>query len=243
MDLQDWELLSVDGLVDLYDDGGEGGDSRIRRQILPVAIQMESRREKEPDPDEETFKEVIKMVVDGCKENGKVEEPPPAMVEGTEEGQRLPQVVFFKKTTENEFADMKMDSPKFSPAGVKGFVPTIDAFFFDEQSEVKKKMDCGSNWKGEVKGGVNLWKWGMTGVGALCSFGIAAATVCVILLGSRHSAAKHNQNFRFQIYTDDKRIKQVVEHATKLNEAISSVRGVPMTGAHITFGGYYDGLI
>ena len=38
------------------------------------------------------------------------------------------------------------------------------------------------------------------------------------------------------------RIKQVVHHATKLNEAISAVRGVPMTRAHITYGGYYDGL-
>lgn len=39
------------------------------------------------------------------------------------------------------------------------------------------------------------------------------------------------------------RLKQVVQQqATKLNEAISAVRGVPLTRAHITFGGYYDGI-
>jgi hypothetical protein len=31
-----------------------------------------------------------------------------------------------------------------------------------------------------------------------------------------------------------------VQHATKLNEAISVVRGVPITRAHITVGGNYD---
>lgn len=38
------------------------------------------------------------------------------------------------------------------------------------------------------------------------------------------------------------RIKQVVHHATRFNEAMSAVRGVPVTRAHITVGGYYDAL-
>jgi len=37
-------------------------------------------------------------------------------------------------------------------------------------------------------------------------------------------------------------MKQVVHHATKLNEAINAVRGAPLTRAHITIGGYYEGL-
>ncbi|KAG8486496.1 hypothetical protein CXB51_019868 [Gossypium anomalum] len=37
-------------------------------------------------------------------------------------------------------------------------------------------------------------------------------------------------------------MKQVVHHTTKLNEAISVVRGVPITRAQITFSGYYDGI-
>jgi hypothetical protein len=201
----------------------KGGDYRISKQILPLAARME----KEPDPDDESLK--------------KVDEPPPATGEATEEGEMSPKVVISEKTTETEFADMKIESPKFIAAGVKGFVPTIDAIFFDEQSEVKKKVESCSKWEDEVKGVVNLWKWGFTGVGALCSFGVAAATVCVLILGNRHTANR-NKTFRFQIYTDDKRITQVVQHATKLNEAISGGRGVPMAGAHITFGGYYNGL-
>lgn len=37
------------------------------------------------------------------------------------------------------------------------------------------------------------------------------------------------------------RIKQVVHHASRLNQALSSVRGIPLVRAHITFGGHYDG--
>lgn len=38
------------------------------------------------------------------------------------------------------------------------------------------------------------------------------------------------------------RIKQVVHQASKLNEAISAARGVPMARAQVTLGGYYDSL-
>lgn len=31
-------------------------------------------------------------------------------------------------------------------------------------------------------------------------------------------------------------------HATKLNEAMAAVSGVPLSRARITCGGYYDGL-
>jgi hypothetical protein len=38
------------------------------------------------------------------------------------------------------------------------------------------------------------------------------------------------------------RIKQVVHHATKLNEVFAASRGVPLSRAHITYGGHYDGV-
>jgi hypothetical protein len=38
------------------------------------------------------------------------------------------------------------------------------------------------------------------------------------------------------------RIKQVVHHATKLNEVFAAARGVPLSRAHITYGGHYDGV-
>lgn len=34
----------------------------------------------------------------------------------------------------------------------------------------------------------------------------------------------------------------MVHHATKLNEVIAAAKGVPLSRAHITYGGYYDGL-
>ena len=37
-------------------------------------------------------------------------------------------------------------------------------------------------------------------------------------------------------------MKEVVKHATKLNEAISVLKGLPVARAQISFGGHYDGL-
>lgn len=34
----------------------------------------------------------------------------------------------------------------------------------------------------------------------------------------------------------------MVHHTTKLNEAFAAVRGVPLSRAHITYGGYYDSV-
>lgn len=38
------------------------------------------------------------------------------------------------------------------------------------------------------------------------------------------------------------KMKEVVNHATKLNEAIFGMKGVPVVRAQISFGGHYDGL-
>ncbi|KAM7269009.1 hypothetical protein ACFE04_024506 [Oxalis oulophora] len=93
----------------------------------------------------------------------------------------------------------------------------------------------------EDEDGLNLWKMSLNGIGAIFSFGVAA--ICIIALGSHQHKNNHNHH-HFQLYTHDKqRIKQVVHQATKLNEVISAARGgVPLTNAHISFGGYYNGL-
>ncbi|TKY46180.1 hypothetical protein E2542_SST28217 [Spatholobus suberectus] len=152
---------------------------------------------------------------------------------------------------------MKMDSPR---SGSRGILPPADAggLKFEDRGETveiiaspRRKVaekDVGgreedSTWEEKNDSGFNLWKWSLTGVGAICSFGVAAAAVCVLFFGSQQgNKLKQDQKIRFQIYTDDKRIKQVVQHATKLNDAISAARGVPMSRAHISVGGYYDGL-
>ncbi|GAB2266819.1 hypothetical protein Dimus_001807 [Dionaea muscipula] len=167
--------------------------------------------------------------------------------------------VFFKKIKEKEFVDMRLESPKSS---YKGFTPRFDvgADQFEEEDrdfngESVEKEISWSNLKEEEEeeekvevtsdenhGCLNmLRKWGF---GAICSFGFAAATICVIVLSSGQKG-KHNQqkpNLHFQIYTDDKRIKQVMQHATKLNEAMSAVRGSTLARAHITVGGYFEAL-
>lgn len=37
-------------------------------------------------------------------------------------------------------------------------------------------------------------------------------------------------------------MNEVMKHATKLNEAISMLKGLPVARAQISFGGHYDGL-
>lgn len=83
----------------------------------------------------------------------------------------------------------------------------------------------------------------VNGVGALCSFGVAAATFCIFLLGGRqqqHQKKKmQNQKTQFQMYADDERIQQVVEQASRLSSVMG---GASSTRASISFGGYYDGF-
>ncbi|KAI3474494.1 hypothetical protein Pfo_029404 [Paulownia fortunei] len=165
--------------------------------------------------------------------------------------------VFFKKMKETEFVDVKVDSPKSNSS--RGIMPQIEGagvFQFEEKGEpckesktdsemVIKKHNVEPDLEGSDEGGLNIWKWSLTGMGAICSFGLAAASVCIIIFSS-HRKNKHpqqNQKLQFQIYTNEKRIKQVVQQSSELNEAISAVRGGPITRAHITFGGYYDAAI
>ncbi|CAK7341437.1 unnamed protein product [Dovyalis caffra] len=196
--------------------------------------------------------------------------PSVTMPEVKEADQDSVSQVFFKKMKENEFVDMKLDSPKSSNT-MGGFVPPqIDAgatFNFEDKSDHQgykgdqgfettkisspriKTAEKETGAKEEVSweensGGLNLWKLSLNGIGAICSFGVAAATICIFIFGShqRNKQQLENQKLSFQIYNDDKRIKQVVHHATKMNEAMSAARGVPIARAHITYGGYYDGL-
>ncbi|XP_008675426.1 uncharacterized protein [Zea mays] len=60
-------------------------------------------------------------------------------------------------------------------------------------------------------------------IGALCSFGVAAATACVFLIGGRlhHHHTQHN-NIQLQFFGDDKRIQQVVRQTSRLNQKAMS---------------------
>ncbi|CAN8243991.1 unnamed protein product [Cochlearia groenlandica] len=156
---------------------------------------------------------------------------------------------------ETEFADMKIDTQAFTKSpmpsndekhseskgrlGVDGDLKCKKEIDWDddEEEEEEEERICGER--------MNLWKFGLNGIGAICSFGVAAATICVFLLGHNNNNIKgcrnKNKILRFQIYSDDnKRKKEVVKHGSKLNEAISVMKSLPVTRAQISFGGYYD---
>ncbi|KAJ3687219.1 hypothetical protein LUZ61_016383 [Rhynchospora tenuis] len=95
--------------------------------------------------------------------------------------------------------------------------------------------------------GFNLWGLSVHGIGAICSFGVAtAATLCVFALSTASASSnvrvRSSPNIQFQIFSDDKRIKDVVQRATGLNHAISAARGITIPTAQISFGGHYEGL-
>ncbi|KAI4985745.1 hypothetical protein ZWY2020_018375 [Hordeum vulgare] len=94
--------------------------------------------------------------------------------------------------------------------------------------------------------GFSVGKLRVNGVGALCSFGVAAATFCVLVLGGRPQQGKimmQDQKSQFQMYADDERIHRAVEQASRMNQAVSSVvGGASTTRATVSFGGYYNGF-
>lgn len=187
---------------------------------IPIQLNPTSSRVKSPDDQPQPVKETTKVVV--------VEPPNEKSIQNFGSGssssssfesdQDSVSKVFFKKMKENEsFVDMKMDSPK-SPT-TRGFIPQIDAaaFNFDDKVEgmenmssprmvnMKNSGDLGMEDDGS-DGGLNIWKLSLTGIGAICSFGIAAATICILFFGSHHRNKQLHQNhkIRFQIYNDDK---------------------------------------
>ncbi|KAJ4970627.1 hypothetical protein NE237_003726 [Protea cynaroides] len=232
---------------------------RVQHQLVPIPIQLEPVSGK--NPDHEFVKDITEFSVSEMVE--KIIAPTPeAAVTGDQD---VISQVFFKKMKENEFVDMKMDSPKSVNTGIKPQAE-LGSIQFEEKDqgfngEAKEqnrpssrvaaeqgmmedysdsKIKVESNWEEGDTDGFCIWKWGTSGIGTLCSVGVAAATICIFIFGS-HQRHKHHlnqhQKLNFQIYADDKRIKEMVNHSTRLNHALSTVRGVPLTRATISFGG------
>ncbi|GMI79058.1 hypothetical protein like AT5G18130 [Hibiscus trionum] len=234
-------------------------EQHLPKQVVPVPFPLEPMILDVPrnDPGKEITKRV--PIDFGSTPSMILEKIDKAGIESVEGDREVKTHVSFRKPSyNNESVDMtnKMDSPRST---TKGAIPQLDAagtFNFDDDDDneflqnmsspkfkasAEKKAEA--DWE-ENSGAGSLWKWSLTGIGAICSFGVAAATFCIIIIGSQQRQKQHQQNQKllFQCYTDDKRMKQVVHHTTKLNEAMSAARGVPITRAHITFGGYYDGI-
>ncbi|KAG6637951.1 uncharacterized protein LOC122279884 isoform X1 [Carya illinoinensis] len=246
------------------------GNSMMPSQLVTVPIHFESTGGTGKAQDDELHKDIAKVPIEiSVVRSAVIPKKNIAPITGAMEADQDTVSQVFFKMKENEFVDMKMDSPR---SGSRGFMAQIDSgsFQFEEKGEAlesktsprmkvenemamskKNTMDMDGDgsqeevtWE-ENSGRLNIWKWSLTGIGAICSFGVAAATICILFFGNQPGDKQHQkkERLRFQIYTDDKRIKQQVgNQATKLNDALAAVRGVPMTRAHITCGGYYDGL-
>lgn len=257
MDLEEWEILPDNGFLQIHDDGGKmifsrkyASDSKNEFNMnyficpSPKSSQFVDTTQHSPlgvpnqlVPLDQNFQETPndqKEVIIAKEVITKV----PLEIKVPNFGEHHDQFsqVFFKKMQENEFENMKMDSPKsINKTPLPQFEEKAEDFEVEQEMVIEKSEENGNS-------GLNLLNKSLNGIGAICSFGVAAAaTICIIFMGN-HQKHKQNQKIRFQIFTDDKRIKQVVHHATRLNEAMSAVRGVPVTRAHITVGGYYDAL-
>ncbi|KAL8201579.1 hypothetical protein R6Q57_010726 [Mikania cordata] len=271
MDLEDegWVNIPYDGLLEVHDD--DGGKKFFSRKFVRSPKNLfkmnyfdyskkshefvDSSSEDDPRSPKKLIAFPIHMedhqVVDYHEDVKEITKLPVLINEELKGASELDQdpifQVFFKK--ENEFVEMKMDYPRSGSRRITSPYIETDMFQYEDKSE--DHMFNGSSpskvaieeldekmIKEGGNEGLNVWKWGLNGIGTLCSLGMAAATICIILLGNGQKH-KQNQKIRIQLYSDDKRIRQVVHHA---NEAMSAVRGVPLTTAHITYGGYYEGF-
>lgn len=245
MDIDDWELLPATNgsshCTTMFEFGLESEEdllfSKQTNFFGPVAIvdnhyfilpsprpsdipKDESSTSAEEDAQEE--ESVVEF-----KDIGVVPTPlPPQVIVASQ--------AIFNKLKDDELDDMSVWYPNFSPRGK--IVPLIGQESVEKEEEYvnhdKRKKPC---WEG----------FGLK-IGALCSVGAAAAaaTICVFVLGAHHqpSHEKYSQRLQFHIYTDDKRINQVVQRASRPSCSLAAARGAQMTRAHISFGGHYTGF-
>ncbi|KAL6532937.1 hypothetical protein OROGR_013897 [Orobanche gracilis] len=237
MDLEEWELLPDEGFLEISDDGRQkiytrkdsssssSSDIQMNYFICPPKTGRRHHHHHH-------------CLLPVSKDLQSQQTPVDVKIKSISAGDQEPEIsqVFFKKTKETEFVDMKLDSPN-SDSSCVGITRRKDFQFGEsvgginttckeasddkvDNSEKSIQMELDHHDEDEV---VNIWKW----IGAgICSFGVAAATFCIVSFSIHRVNNKHhkqqNQRLPFQIYTtnDDKRMKQVVHHGSKLNEAV-----------------------
>lgn len=207
MDLEDegWVNIPYDGLLEVHGDDDEKiflrkyvnsptklikPDHFNTSQKSQDFVEDEPRFEKELDHKDEE-KEVIKhpIVIEDCKESS--HEPDPELE--VEPDQDPIFQVFSKK--ENKFVEMKMDSQESEEKSGEYVVNCSSPSKMIKQEVVA--------WE-ESNQNLDFWKWGLSGIGAFCSIGMAAATICIITFGHGRRHKQQNQKLRIQIYPDNK---------------------------------------
>ncbi|CAH1447599.1 unnamed protein product [Lactuca virosa] len=258
MDLEDegWVNIPYDELLEVNEDGDEKIFSR--KYIKSPAKLFKPNYFDTPQnsqdfvKDEPSFDKQLRSTQldhgDDVKEIIKLQIPIKDSKEITSEFESDQDQIFqvsFKK--ENQFVEKKMGSPRLSSRESDMCKIETSPFQYEEKSD-DRVINCSSPSK-MIKQEVvawdasnerlNFWKWGLSGIGAFCSLGMVAATVCIIMLGNGRKDKQQNRKLKIQIYSDNKRIKKVVQQA---NEAMSAMRGVPLVKAQITYGGYYESI-
>ncbi|CAN6222666.1 unnamed protein product [Urochloa humidicola] len=221
-DFWDWEVLPDQRSSSMGHGSMHNDDRKTEEHILPPPSGDAAMAE----PDVE------------CKDIGVVPDetkPVPSvadlMVSDKDDEEKVFQSSDVKEANDGKFAEEEEDVKE----------PNDDKFAKEEE-DIKKdnkkaRPECLVFSVGKLK---------VNGIGALCSFGVAAATVCIFLIGGRvqHHHRQQQQKIQLQFYGDDKRIQQVVQQTSRLNQAMSSVMGAggASTRANISFGGFYDGF-
>ncbi|KAL9237766.1 hypothetical protein vseg_012276 [Gypsophila vaccaria] len=235
MDLEEWEVLSDEGIIDLHENDQKISNNNNNNNISPKFKSkniytdyfqtFEDDDHQEMIPNENQF--VDTKIVEVCSHVCADEQLArlfckPAVEDST------------TTTTETTETDPSLESLK----GVKNEGEEGKLVEVEKKVKEGEKMGCKRGEKG-------VWKWAMNGMGALVSFGVVLASVSFIAFTNQHKhnmCSNKNQELHFQFYSHDKRFKQVMRRAKRLNEAISVMRGAPLTTAHITVGGYYEAL-
>uniref|UniRef100_A0A0E0GVB6 DUF6821 domain-containing protein n=1 Tax=Oryza nivara TaxID=4536 RepID=A0A0E0GVB6_ORYNI len=217
--LDEWELLpdnkSSYFMEEFTSDHGTVGDDETKNIFLPIHV---SEEVYVGDPVIK-FKDIDVVKIESYREE------------------------FVPKVTEIFDAEEEAEMIK-SPVSAE----EVDVDDDDEVMAMVAPDQCVEEEEGAQKdkehNGFSVGKLRVNGVGALCSFGVAAATLCIFLLGGRQQQLHKTQNQKtpFQMYADNERIQQVVQQASRLNQAVSTVMGGASTRASISFGGYYDGF-
>lgn len=238
MDLEDegWVNIPYDGLLEVHDDGGKKFFSRkfvrspknlFKMDYFDSSKKSEEFVDSSLEDDPRSPKKLIPfpihiddhpVIVDHHEEVKEITKLPILINEelncAPESDQDQIFQVFFKK--ENEFVEMKLDSPRSGSRRISSPYIETDMFQFEDKSDDDDDMFNVSSpskvviddvdekvIKGEENERLNIWKWSLNGIGAFFSLGMAAATICIILFGNgqRH---KQNQKIRIQLYSDDK---------------------------------------
>lgn len=201
MELEEWELLpDTESFLEL---GHEAKRDVVFKELivdvnyficpsLPLMDRKLSPSSSDPPAEEAQKKELVEEFKD-------IAVVLPAAIAVDPHRHDVVSQVFFKKLMDNEFVDMKVESPRgatlthLEPEG-------------KEEEEEKEEAEAEDDRKGDGCEPMNTWNRRLVGVGAFCSLGAAAAaTAFMFVLGGRHLQSQQpSHRIQFCIYSDDK---------------------------------------